>query len=112
MIEKRPWGSYKVLSKGNLYKLKSIIVNSNSRISYQYHVHRSENWTIIRGNAEVTIDDVKHNLSPGESITIPKGARHRIKNIGNSKLEFIEVQYGDYLEEDDIVRIQDDYNRK
>ena len=108
---KRPWGRYYVIEDNDNYKIKRIEVNPKSRLSYQYHMQRSESWTIIKGQGIVTIDGVEQKVSSGESIKINKEAKHRILNSGDTPLVFIEVQTGTYFGEDDIVRIEDDYNR-
>tara|TARA_B100000886_G_scaffold155812_1_gene106093 strand:+ start:1969 stop:2328 length:360 start_codon:yes stop_codon:yes gene_type:complete len=110
--EVRPWGRYFVLHDEANYKIKRIEVETGKRLSYQYHHKRSEMWTIIEGNAKITLDDKTHILKPGESIKIPRKSKHRVENVGHSSLVFIEIQTGDYFGEDDIVRIEDDFNRK
>ncbi len=107
----RPWGRFLVIDNNKKYKIKRIEVNPGARLSYQYHHKRSESWTIIEGQAIVTIDGVEKKISEGESVKINQKAKHRIKNIGDSILVFIEVQTGTYFGEDDIVRVEDDYNR-
>ncbi|MBN2396020.1 MAG: phosphomannose isomerase type II C-terminal cupin domain, partial [Candidatus Atribacteria bacterium] len=82
------------------------------KLSYQLHRHRSEHWVIVKGMAKVTIEDQVKFISPGESIDIKAGQKHRIENPGKLPLEIIEVQMGEYLEEDDIVRFDDEYGRK
>ena len=109
---KRPWGEYHVLEDENTHKVKNIKVKPKGRLSYQYHTKRSEVWTIISGEARVTIDDNVTNHFPGDVIKIGNGVKHRIENPSNdADCIFIEVQYGTYFGEDDIVRIADDYNR-
>ncbi len=110
--EDRPWGSFTVLEADKGYKVKKISVKPNQRLSLQYHHHRQEYWTVVKGTALVTVGDICENKHAGMSISIPKGAHHRLANEGTEILEIIEVQYGDYLEEDDIVRLEDDYDRK
>ncbi|HPZ24440.1 MAG TPA: phosphomannose isomerase type II C-terminal cupin domain [Kaistella sp.] len=110
-IGERPWGKYFVLEDEPNYKLKRIEVNPGHRLSYQYHHHRQEFWTIVEGEAVVVLDEVEHVLKYGESISIPLGAKHRIENRGSELLVFVEVQTGTYFGEDDIVRIEDDYLR-
>ena len=107
----RPWGSYEVLAEGDGYKVKRIVVKPHERLSLQYHNHREENWIIVRGSGIVTIGKKAIPCKRGKKFFIPIGAPHRIENNGDVTLEFIEVQVGDYLGEDDIVRIQDDYGR-
>tara|TARA_Y100000591_G_C21642908_1_gene598807 strand:- start:263 stop:628 length:366 start_codon:yes stop_codon:yes gene_type:complete len=109
--EIRPWGQYYIISNSSHYKLKIIEVNPNSRLSYQYHKKRSECWTIIKGIGLITINGLEKKIIYGDSVTIKQGDKHRIKNIGDSKLTFVEVQTGTYFGEDDIVRLDDDYNR-
>jgi mannose-6-phosphate isomerase len=110
-IGERPWGKYFVLEDEPNYKLKRIEVNPGHRLSYQYHHHRQEFWTIVEGEAVVVLDEVEHVLKYGESIFIPLGAKHRIENRGTEILVFVEVQTGTYFGEDDIVRIEDDFGR-
>lgn len=107
----RPWGEYFVLEDSPNHKVKRIVVKPGGRLSYQYHHHRSEVWTIVTGEALITLDDEKKSYQPGEVIQIPLGTKHRIQNPGEDNLTFIEVQLGTYFGEDDIVRIEDDYNR-
>lgn len=107
----RPWGSYEGLHWGVRHQVKHIVVSPGEQLSLQYHHHRSEHWTIVSGTAEVTLDDEVLALSPNDSIYIPLGAIHRIFNPGKVPVHLIEVQVGEYLGEDDIVRIEDDYGR-
>ena len=109
--ENRPWGSYIILSEDKKYKIKKIEVNPKSRLSYQYHDKRSELWYILSGKGIVTINDEKIELNVGSTIKINKRVKHRIENNGSENLIFIEIQTGSYFGEDDIVRIEDDYNR-
>ena len=90
---------------------KRIEIDPGQRISNQFHKRRSESWTIVEGNGIVTLDDNEIEIKSGEIIKILKGQKHRIENKSKSKLIFIEVQTGDYFGEDDIVRLDDDYNR-
>jgi mannose-6-phosphate isomerase len=113
-FDRRPWGTFQVLDEGDTYKVKRITVDPGHRLSYQLHHKRAEHWMVVAGRALVTLDDVDHDLAPGESIDIPRGARHRVRNpapAGGDVLMFIEVQSGDYFGEDDIVRLDDDYGR-
>lgn len=107
----RPWGEYWVLEDTDSHKVKRIQVNPGGRLSLQYHFKRSEVWTIISGVGTITINDQIREYAPGQVALIPQGAHHRIENKTNEPLIFIEVQYGSYFGEDDIVRIEDDYNR-
>ncbi|MFA4640627.1 mannose-1-phosphate guanylyltransferase/mannose-6-phosphate isomerase [Pyrococcus kukulkanii] len=108
----RPWGSYTVLEEGERYKIKRITVLPGKKLSLQMHYHRSEHWVVVRGTAKVRVGDKEFILRPGESTFIPAGVVHRLENPGKVILEVIETQIGEYLEEDDIVRLQDDYGRE
>ena len=110
-FEERPWGCYDILLSTSYCKVKEITVDPGQKLSYQYHNRRSENWTVVSGNLTIILDDEKVFRSPGESITIPLGAKHRAWNETGEPVSFIEVQTGTYFGEDDIVRIEDDYNR-
>ena len=109
--EERPWGRFFVIHDEPQYKLKRIEVESGERLSYQYHQKRSEAWTIVKGIGTITLDGVVKEYSKGQTVIIPKGVKHRIENKGKEKIIFIEVQTGTYFGEDDIVRVEDDYNR-
>jgi mannose-6-phosphate isomerase len=111
-IEYRPWGFYEVLIDLPNYKVKRITVNPGKRLSYQYHEWRQEQWVVVLGTLSVVLDDEKVFRKEGESIRIPLGARHRAWNETDSNVQFIEVQTGDYFGEDDIIRIEDDFNRE
>ena len=110
-IEERPWGRFYVLHDQPTYKLKRIEVDPGERLSYQYHHKRSESWTIVKGIGSITLDGNVKDYKQGETILIPQGVKHRIENKTNKTIVFIEVQTGSYFGEDDIVRIEDDYNR-
>ena len=107
----RPWGEYWVLDESETHKVKRILVNPDSRLSLQYHHYRGEVWTIVSGTATVTLNEDISDYTPGQVVQIPKGAHHRVENNTDAPLVFIEVQHGTYFGEDDIVRIEDDYNR-
>ena len=107
----RPWGQYTILDQGPNYKIKNVMVNPLSRLSYQMHLHRSEHWVVIAGTARITVEGREVFLHVNQSIDIPKTTRHRIENPGKVPLVIIEVQNGEYLEEDDIIRFSDDYQR-
>ena len=109
--EERPWGRFFVLHDELTYKLKRIEVDPGERLSYQYHRKRSEAWTIVEGTGVITLDGINKEYTKGQTLIIPKGVKHRIENKGKEKVVFIEVQTGSYFGEDDIVRIEDDYNR-
>lgn len=108
----RPWGSYEVLGEGSGYKMKKIVVKPGKRLSLQKHFKRNEHWVVVEGEALVTIDGNEAPLKQNESIYIKSGQIYRLENTTNSDLIVIEVQTGEYLGEDDIVRISDDYDRK
>jgi mannose-1-phosphate guanylyltransferase / mannose-6-phosphate isomerase len=108
----RPWGSYTVLEDGKIYKIKRVTVKPGERLSLQLHHHRSEHWVVVKGTAEVELNGETRFLRKGESTYVHSGTMHRLKNPGLIPLEVIEVQLGDYLEEDDIVRFDDEYGRK
>jgi mannose-6-phosphate isomerase len=109
--DKRPWGSYTVLDQGDGYQVKRIEVIPGKRLSYQKHAHRSEHWVVVQGQAVVTLDGQDRSLTRGDTVEVPVEAAHRIANPGEAPLVFIEVQRGDYLGEDDIVRLADDFGR-
>jgi mannose-1-phosphate guanylyltransferase/mannose-6-phosphate isomerase len=112
-LDYRPWGSYKVLEEENgLFKIKRIKVSIGKKLSYQVHYHRSEHWIVVKGMAKVIIDDLEKLVPAGESIFIKPGQKHRLENPGMIPLEIIEVQMGDYLNEDDIIRFDDEYERE
>ncbi len=108
----RPWGSYTILEDGQRYKIKRIVVNKGEKLSLQMHHHRSEHWVVIKGTARVTIGEELKFVHENESIYIPKSTLHRLENPGKVPLEIIEVQNGEYVEEDDIVRLDDVYGRR
>ena len=112
MKEDRPWGWYHVIDEGDRYKVKCIEVNPGESLSLQKHFHRAEHWVVVEGTALVERDGKKQLLSENQSTYIPIGAVHRLSNPGKTSLRIVEVQSGSYLEEDDIVRLEDDYERK
>lgn len=107
----RPWGGFESLAKGVGYQVKRLTVNPHGRLSLQYHNHRAEHWIVVHGTAKVTIGQETFFLNENESTYIPHGVAHRLENPSENQLEVIEVQSGDYLGEDDIVRIEDQYGR-
>jgi mannose-6-phosphate isomerase len=110
-FEDRPWGRYYVIHDESSYKLKRIEVAPGGSLSYQYHHKRSEAWTIVEGIGTITLNGVAREFSAGMTILIPQGTKHRIENFTDQKVVFIEVQTGTYFGEDDIVRLDDIYNR-
>lgn len=111
--DERPWGSYTVLEDATPegFKVKRLTVTPGSRLSYQRHARRAEHWFVVSGTATVTIDDVVTEVPTGRAVDVPLGAAHRIENRGDVPMVFVEVQQGDYLGEDDIERLADDYGR-
>jgi mannose-1-phosphate guanylyltransferase/mannose-6-phosphate isomerase len=112
----RPWGYYQSLDQGKTYQVKRIVVNPGARLSLQMHKHRAERWTVVEGIADVTVGMDRTaltttRLEAGGHVRIPQGAIHRMANPGSTPMILIEVQMGDYLGEDDIVRLEDDYGR-
>jgi len=107
----RPWGHYDDLLEREDHKIKELIINPGERLSLQKHRRRAEHWIVVSGEALVTVADKEILLKPGQSVDIPRGAVHRILNPGLTQLIIVEVQMGDYFGEDDIIRLQDDYDR-
>ena len=111
LFDRRPWGSFTVLDEGPTFKVKRIEVLPSKRLSYQRHARRAEHWMVVEGAAKVTLDGAELTVGCGETVDIPVGAAHRVENPGAGPLVFIEIQRGDYLGEDDIVRLEDDFGR-
>ncbi len=107
----RPWGSYTILQEGPMYKIKRIEVKPGAKLSLQMHHHRSEHWVVVSGTARVTNADKVYNVHVNESTFIPMSTAHRLENPGKVALQIIEVQNGQYLDEDDIMRMEDDFDR-
>ncbi len=107
----RPWGTYATLKQEGGYQVKRITVAPGQKLSLQYHHKRAEHWVVVQGKATVQIGDEEFETNPGEYRYIPLGIKHRLTNIGKTQLVLIEVQIGDYLGEDDIVRLDDEYGR-
>jgi mannose-1-phosphate guanylyltransferase len=107
----RPWGAYSVLQEGRGYKIKRIEVKPGASLSLQLHHHRSEHWVVVAGEATVTCGERTFALGEGKSTFIPVETKHRLENAGTAPLAIIEIQCGDYLGEDDIVRFEDRYGR-
>ena len=107
----RPWGTYTTLQEGPRFKIKRIEVKPGASLSLQMHHHRSEHWVVVSGTGKVTVDEREVLLSPNESTYVPVGSKHRLENPGRVPLTLIEVQCGDYVGEDDIVRFEDNYGR-
>jgi len=107
----RPWGTYEGIHLGGSHQVKHIVVKPGAKLSSQYHHHRAEHWIIVSGTAEVTVGEETKTMTENESVYIPVEAIHRLHNPSDEPLHLIEVQYGSYLGEDDIVRLDDDYGR-
>ena len=107
----KPWGSYMNLMDEEYTKVKKIVIKPGESPSYQYHFKRSEIWIIVKGVAEVKVDDNVRFHVVGDIIRIPKEAKHQVTNIGETDLVFVEIQLGEYFGEDDIVRLEDKYGR-
>lgn len=107
----RPWGWYETVSEAPGNKVKRIRVHPGQKLSLQKHYQRAEHWVVVLGRAKVTVGDRELDLMPGECIDIAMGEVHRLANLTAEPVEIIEVQFGSYLGEDDIVRLQDDYGR-
>ena len=107
----RPWGNYDLIDKGAGFQAKRILVNPGSKLSLQKHMHRAEHWVVVSGIAKITCGKKTYNLKKNQSTYIPKGEIHRLENQQKYALEIIEIQTGEYLAEDDIIRLEDDYDR-
>lgn len=109
-MERRPWGSFRVLTEGDGYKVKELFIERDGMTSLQYHKHREEYWIIVKGSGTVIIGDSERVVREGDFIFVPKGVKHRIIG-GNEGLLLIEIWKGDILDENDIVRLDDKYGR-
>jgi mannose-6-phosphate isomerase-like protein (cupin superfamily) len=107
----RPWGNFETIDLGAAFKVKRITVNPHASLSLQMHQHRCEHWVVVKGIAHVTCGSKELILKENESTYIPVGKKHRLENKNKTPLEIIEIQTGNYLGEDDIVRFQDKYGR-
>jgi len=107
----RPWGRYEILQESDSYKVKTIWVDPGKRFSLQRHKSRAEHWLVVQGKGLMTLNDNDFEMGPGDSIDIEIGDTHRLANIGQESLIFVEVQTGTYFGEDDIERLQDDFGR-
>jgi mannose-6-phosphate isomerase-like protein (cupin superfamily) len=111
-FDQRPWGSFTILDEGDDYKVKRIEVLPGKRLSYQRHFRRAEHWYVVRGTANVTLNDVEIIVKKGQTVDIGIGDKHRVANPDEAEmLIFIETQTGDYFGEDDIERFDDDFGR-
>ena len=109
--DERPWGYFDVLLEDAEHKVKRIVVYPGKRLSLQRHRHRDEHWLIVSGEAVLTLNTDEIILQKGQSADIPRGALHRVQNTGKTELVIVEVQTGDYFDESDIERFEDDYGR-
>jgi mannose-1-phosphate guanylyltransferase/mannose-6-phosphate isomerase len=107
----RPWGYYTLFESGHRYKVKRIAIYPGKSISLQLHHHRAEHWIVVKGTARITKDGDVVTVHENESIYVPKSTEHRVENVGKVDLQIIEIQTGEYVEEDDIVRFDDEYGR-
>lgn len=110
-FEPRPWGGYIVLFDSKECKVKKLVINPKKRFSLQYHIKRTETWTVVKGKLKITVGDRFDIYAYGQTISVPIGTLHRIENISSDVAEVIEVQTGTYFGEDDIVRVEDDFGR-
>lgn len=108
----RPWGYFTVIEEGKGFKLKKVLVKPKQKLSLQLHQKRAEHWVVLRGKARIILNNKVFNLKQHQSIDIPIGSKHRLENPATKNLEIIEIQSGDYLKEDDIIRFEDKYGRK
>jgi len=108
--ETRPWGRFEKFHENRPCTVKLIYINPNSRLSLQYHKERWEFWKIIKGNAQVELEDKLLNVKEGENVIIPKRAKHRVKALNDDDCVILEISYGKF-DEKDIVRLEDDYQR-
>ncbi len=109
--DERPWGYYEVVDAGDDFRVKRICVSPGKRLSYQRHFRRTEHWYVVSGSGVVTLDDDEHPVTTGSSLDVAVRSAHRIANVGEDDLVFIEVQTGSYFGEDDIERLSDDFGR-
>lgn len=110
--EDKPWGNYRILLKEEGIQVKRVEVNPGKRLSLQRHFKRTEKWIVIQGRGWATLGTGSREVEPGSFLEIPSGKVHRIENKGQGPLVVIEVQFGDYLGEDDIERLEDDFGRR
>ncbi|MGV3591665.1 MAG: phosphomannose isomerase type II C-terminal cupin domain [Gammaproteobacteria bacterium] len=109
--ETRPWGTWTVLNEGTDYRVRLIGVLPGHRLSLHYHYNRSEHWVVVAGKARIVIGQQRYDMHLMQSVLIPARTIHRIENPYSDMLQIVEVQRGDRLDEDDIVRLEDDYQR-
>ncbi|MBI3316039.1 MAG: phosphomannose isomerase type II C-terminal cupin domain [Candidatus Omnitrophica bacterium] len=110
-IVQKPWGNYQILHRETGIQVKRIELRPGLRFSLQKHLKRSEKWVIIQGSGTATVGGKTVSIEPGSVLAVACGQKHRMHNTGQTPLVFIEVQFGDYLGEDDVVRFEDDFGR-
>lgn len=110
--DERPWGHYEVLTAAKGSQVKRIEIYPGKRFSLQKHLKRSEKWIFVTGRGRVTLGTREIEVGPGSFVEVPCGEVHRVHNIGEAPLVLVEVQFGEYLGEDDIIRLEDDFGRK
>lgn len=111
-IEERPWGTYRIIEQGAFYKIKQLVLFPNKRTSLQYHNYRAECMTVTEGFVEITVGNETTKMGPGDYCYIKTGVSHRLQNNSKSPVCIIEVQTGKYLDESDIIRLEDDYKEE
>jgi mannose-6-phosphate isomerase-like protein (cupin superfamily) len=111
-LVERPWGTYEVILESKKYLVKRIVVYPGAKLSLQSHSHRNEHWVLVEGRGSVQRGETELKLEKDGSVYIPVGTKHRMSNFGQNNVVFIEVQTGDLLSEDDIIRYEDIYGRK
>ena len=109
--EARPWGTFENLVDKDYCKVKEIVIKPQQAPSYQFHYKRNETWVLVKGSGTLTLDDVDTHVESGQTVQVPVGTKHRLRNTSDEDLVFIEIQWGEYFGEDDIVRLEDDYDR-
>jgi mannose-6-phosphate isomerase-like protein (cupin superfamily) len=109
--ESRPWGDFENILDEDYCKVKKILIKPGQAPSYQYHHKRSEVYVIVQGSALIKLNDEEKKYTVGDTIVVPVLTKHRVFNVGQEDLIFIEVQHGEYFGEDDIIRIEDNYGR-
>lgn len=110
-VGERPWGTWKCIAVGDKFIVKFITVNPHASLSLQMHDFRSEHWIIVKGTPTITVGNVKKEYSFGQSVNIPVKTKHRLENLTGEISEILEIQMGDILDENDITRFEDIYNR-
>jgi mannose-6-phosphate isomerase-like protein (cupin superfamily) len=110
-VSNPPWGKWEVLLEEPSYKVKRVTVLPGKRLSYQKHLRRSEHWMVVEGKGLVNLDNKEIHIEKGNTLDIAREVAHRITNVGEEDLTFIEIQQGEYFGEDDIIRLEDDYGR-